>query len=52
MIAFLKQKNVPANSEFLFGDDLPKRILNVTVNKKVLSTSKTSFQSLNSFFKS
>ena len=42
------RENVPADSEFLFGDDLPKRIMNVTANKKLFSTSKTSFQ----FFKS
>ena len=42
------KKYVPADSEFLFGDDLPKRIMNVTANKKLFSTSKTSFQ----FFKS
>ena len=46
------RKNVPADSEFLFGDDLPKRIMNVTANKKLFSTSKTSFQSYNSSFKS
>ena len=46
------RKNVPADSEFLFGDDLPKRIMNVTTNKKLFSTSKTSFQSYNSSFKS
>ena len=27
------RKNVPSESEFLFGDDLPKRIMNVTTNK-------------------
>ena len=32
------RKNVPADSEFLFGDDLPKRIMNVTANKKLFST--------------
>ena len=42
------RKNVPADSEFLFGDDLPKRIMNVTANKKLFSTSKTSFQSYKS----
>ena len=46
------RKNVPADSEFLFGDDLPKRAMNVTANKKLVSTSKTSFQSYNSSFKS
>ena len=46
------RKNVPADSEFLFGDDLPKRIMNVTANKKLFSTSKTSFQSYNPSFKS
>ena len=29
-------KNVPADSEFLFGDDLPKSIRNLTANKKAL----------------
>ena len=42
------RKNVPTDSEFLFGDDLPKRIMNVTVNKKLFSSSKTSFQSYKS----
>ena len=46
------RKNVPVDSEFLFGDDLPKRIMNVTANKKLFSTSKTSFQSYNPSFKS
>ena len=46
------RKNVPANSEFIFGDDLPERIMNVTGNKKTFSTSKTSFQSYNPSFKS
>ena len=46
------KKYVPADSEFLFGDDLPKRIMNVTANKKLFSTSKTSFQSYNPSFKS
>ena len=41
------RKNVPADSEFLFSDDLPKRIMNVTTNKKLFSTSKGSFQSCN-----
>ena len=45
-------KNVPADSEFLSGDDLPKRIMNVIANKKLFSTSKTSFQSYNPSFKS
>ena len=40
------KKYVPADSEFLFGDDLPKRIMNVTANKKLFSTSKTSFNFL------
>ena len=31
------RKNVPSESEFLFGDDLPKRIMNVTTNKKLFS---------------
>ena len=43
------RKNVPADSEFLFDDDLPKRIMNITANKKLFSTSKTSFQSYNPF---
>ena len=38
------RKNVPADSELLFGDDLLKRIMNITANKKLFSTSKTSFQ--------
>ena len=46
------RKYVPTDSEFLFGDDLPKRIMNVTANIKLLSSSKTSFQSYNSSFKS
>ena len=46
------RKNVPAGSEFLFGYDLTKRIMNVTANKKLFSSSKTSFQSNNSSFKS
>ena len=46
------RKNVPADSEFLFDDDLPKRVMNVTGNKKLFSTSQTSFQSYNSCFKS
>ena len=46
------KKNVPADSEFLFCDDLPKRIINVTANKKLFSTSKTSFQSYHSTFNS
>ena len=29
------RKNVPSKSEFLFGDNLPKRIMNVTTNKKL-----------------
>ena len=45
------EKNAPADSEFPFGDDLPKRIMNVTTNKKLFSTSKTSFQSYNPSFK-
>ena len=44
------RENVPADSEFLFGDDLPKRIMNVTETKKLFSTSKTSFQSCNPSF--
>ena len=32
------RKNVPADSGFLFGDDLPKRIMNVTANKKLFYT--------------
>ena len=31
------RKNTPSESEFLFGDDLPKRIMNVTTNKKLFS---------------
>ena len=46
------RKNVPADTEFLFGDDLPRRIMNVTANKWLFSTSKTSFQSYNPSFKS
>ena len=46
------RKNVPADSEFLFGDNFPKRIMNVTTNKKLFSTSKASFQLYNPFFKS
>ena len=42
------RKNVPTDSEFLFGDDLPKRIMNFTANKKLFSSSKTSFQSYKS----
>ena len=45
------RKNVPTDSEFLFGDDLPKRIMNVTANKKLFSSSKTYFQSYNFSFK-
>ena len=45
-------KNFPADSEFLFCDDLPKRIMNVTANKRLFSSSKTSFQSYNTSFKS
>ena len=45
-------KNFPADSEFLFGGDLPKRIMNVTANKRPFSSSKTSFQSYNASFKS
>ena len=45
------RKNVPADSEFLFDDDLRKRIMNVTVNKKLFSACKISFQSYNSSFK-
>ena len=33
------RKNVPSESEFLFGDNLPKRIVNVITNKKLFSTS-------------
>ena len=46
------RKNVPADSEFLFGDDLPKRTMTVTANKKLVFTSKNSFQSYNPSFKS
>ena len=45
------KKNVLAESEFLFSDDLSKRIMNVTPNKKLFLTSKTSFQSYNPFLK-
>ena len=45
------RKNVPTDSEFLFGDDLPKIEMNVTANKKLFSASKTSFQSYNLSFK-
>ena len=31
------RKNVSSESEFLFGDDLPKRIMNVTTTKKLFS---------------
>ena len=31
------RKNVPSQSEFLFGDDLLKRIIKVTTNKKLFS---------------
>ena len=37
------RKNVPADSELLFGGDLPKRIMNFTANKKLFSTTKTYF---------
>ena len=46
------RKNVPADSEFLFGDDLPKTIMNLIENKRLFSTCKTSFQSYNSSFRS
>ena len=46
------RKNVPADSKFLFGDDLTKKVLNVTANKKLFPTSKTFFQSYNYSFKS
>ena len=46
------KKNVPTDSEFLFGGDLPKRIMNVTANKKFFSASETSFQSYKPSFKS
>ena len=46
------RKNGPADSEFLSGDNLPKRIMNVTTNKGLFSTSKTSFQSHNPSLKS
>ena len=46
------RKNVPADSEFRFGDDFPKRIMNVTTNKKLFSTSKISFQLYKPSFKS
>ena len=44
-------KNVPVDSEFLFTDDLPKKKMNVTANKKLFSTSKASFQSDKPYFK-
>ena len=31
------RKNAPSESEFLFGDDLQKRIMNITTNKKFFS---------------
>ena len=31
------RKNVPSESEFLFGDDFPKKIMNETTNKKLFS---------------
>ena len=31
------RKNVPSESEFLFGDNLLKRIMNITTNKKLFS---------------
>ena len=37
------RKNVPSESEFLFGDDLPKRIMNLTTNKKLFNTPSNSF---------
>ena len=46
------RKNVPADSEFLFSDDLPRKIMNITAKKRLFSTSKTSFQSYNSSIKS
>ena len=46
------RKNVSADSELLFGNNLPKRIMNVTANKKLFYTSKTPFQLYNSSFKS
>ena len=33
------RKNVSSESEFLFGDDLPRRIMNVTTNKNLFSMS-------------
>ena len=40
------RKNGPCESEFLFGDDLPKRIMNITTNKLFTMPSKpyTSFK--------
>ena len=35
------RKHVPANSEFLFGDDLPKRIMNVAVTELINSRNNT-----------
>ena len=46
------RKNVPADSEILFSDDLPRKIMNITAKKRLFSTSKTSFQSYNSSIKS
>ena len=45
------RKNVPADSDILFGDDLPKRIMNVTAKKKLFSTSKTSSNHITSLLK-
>ena len=42
------RNDVPSESEFLFGNDLPKRIMNVTINRKLFSmpskTYNTSFK--------
>ena len=43
------RKNVLAESEFLFGDGLPKRIMNVTANKKLFLTSKLLFNHITLF---
>ena len=37
------RKNASADSEFLLADDLAKRIMKVTANKNLFSTSKTFF---------
>ena len=37
------RKNMPSESEFLYGDNLPKRIMNVTTNKKLFSMPSKSY---------